>query len=150
MASINKCIFIGRMTADPEVRQTETSQVANFTIAVSEKYKDRQGNPKEDTQFIRCNAWGNLSVIISTYTRKGSLVYVEGKWKTRDYEKNGEKRYVTEVQVFSLQMLDSKKDSGGQQQNYQQSNEPMHNTPPQSGNFQNNQRQYSDDSMEDD
>lgn len=131
---LNKCCFIGRIGADPEKKSTPSgAEVTNFSIAVSEKFKDKSGNNQELTEWIRCNAWNKLASIIAQFGRKGMQVYVEGKWKTRDYEKNGVKHYVTELVVNQFIMLDSKqKEDGYQQSPPQQRREPMHNTPPDS------------------
>lgn len=100
MSGINKCIFIGRLGKDPEVRNLDNgSTVASFSIAVSESYKDRTtGEKKETTEWINCVAWRGLAEIAQKYIHKGDQVFVEGKLKTRSYEKD----------LDSLQMLGSK------------------------------------------
>ena len=105
---VNKVILLGRLGSDPESRQAGTTTVANFTIATSDKYKDKQDQWQERTELHRVVAWGKLADICAQYLRKGSQVYVEGKLQTRSYEKDGARHYATEVVVSEMQMLDGK------------------------------------------
>ena len=101
---VNKVILIGRLTASPEVRYTQDgSMVTNYTIACTEKYKDR-----ETTEFVRCVSFGKLAEICGNYLRKGSMTYVEGRLQTRSWEKDGIKRYTTEVVISNMKMLSGK------------------------------------------
>lgn len=112
---VNKVIAIGNLGRDPETREVNGTQVANFSVAVTESWKDRQtGEQKESTEWMNCQAWGALAGICGQYLHKGSKVYIEGKMQTRTYEKDGQKHYRTEVNVREMQMLDSK--GAGQQQ----------------------------------
>ena len=121
--SVNKVILIGRMGADPEVRYFQDGNaICNFSLATSEKWKDKQtGERKERTEWHRVSILGKLAEIAGQYLRKGSNVYIEGKLQTREWEKDGIKRYSTEIVVDMkgvMQMLDGKQD--GQQGEYQQ------------------------------
>jgi single-strand DNA-binding protein len=109
MAGVNKVILIGNLGADPEVRQVSSdAKVANFRIATSETYKDRQtGERREQTEWHNIVAWRGLAEITDRYLRKGSKVYVEGKLRTRQWQdKEGNTRYTTEVHAEEMTMLD--------------------------------------------
>jgi len=108
MSSINKVILIGRIGQNPEIKKFDNNQVANFSLATSEKYKDKDGNNQEKTEWHNVSIWGKLSVIVDKYCKKGDLIYLEGKLQTRSYEKDGQKKYMTEVIGYNLQMLGSK------------------------------------------
>jgi single-strand DNA-binding protein len=114
--ALNKCMFIGRLGADPEIRSTPSgAQVANFRIAVTDTWKDKDGQRQESTEWVTCVAWRKSAEIIQRYLRKGSKVYIEGKMKTRSWEdkKSGGKRYTTEIEVENFEMLDSRPSEGG-------------------------------------
>ncbi len=117
MSSLNKCMFIGRLGADPEIRSTGGgASVANFRIACTETWKDKNtGERHESTEWVTCVAWRGLADIASKYLKKGSSVYIEGKLKTRSWEdKNGGgKRYAAEIEVADLKMLDSRPSESG-------------------------------------
>lgn len=116
MSSLNKAMIIGRLGADPEVRYTQSNTaVANLSVATTEKYKDRNGELQENTEWHRVVAWGRLAEICQEYLKKGSLAYFEGPIQTREWEdKDGQKKYTTEIKALSMQMLDSRgSDSGG-------------------------------------
>lgn len=112
---MQKFMAIGNLGREPETRYTQGgSPVTSFSIATSEKWKDKQtGEQKEKTEWHNCVAFGRLAEIVAQYVRKGSKVYIEGKLQTDSYEKDGIKRYSTKVNVRELQMLDGK---GGQQE----------------------------------
>jgi len=108
MAGINKVILIGRLGSDPEVRYTPSGvAVANFNIATSEEWKDKDsGEKKERTEWHRIVAWRRLGEICGEYLSKGKQVYIEGRIQTRDWEdQNGVKRYTTEIVANQMQML---------------------------------------------
>ncbi|MCX6222456.1 MAG: single-stranded DNA-binding protein [Bacteroidia bacterium] len=106
---INKCCFIGNVGSDPEIRQAGDAKVANFKIACSENWKDKAGEKQTSTEWIPIVAWRQLADITEKYVTKGQQVYVEGKMKTRTYEKDGVKHYATEVHIDTLKMLGQKK-----------------------------------------
>lgn len=105
MSSLNKVTLIGRLGKDPEIRSvTSGDKVANFSIACSESWTDkRSGERKEKTEWINVVVWGDgLVGVIEKYVSKGDQIYVEGAFKTRKYEKNGEDRYVSECVVQGI------------------------------------------------
>jgi len=108
MAGINKVILIGRLGSDPEVRYTPSGvAVANFNIATSEEWKDKEsGEKKERTEWHRIVAWRRLGEICGEYLSKGKQVYIEGRLQTRDWEdRDGNKRYTTEIVASDVQFL---------------------------------------------
>ncbi len=115
MSSLNKAMIIGRLGADPEVRYTQSNTaVATLSVATTERYKDRNGEQQESTEWHRIVAWGRLAEICQEYLKKGSLAYFEGPIQTRQWEdKDGQKRYTTEIKALNMQMLDSRSDSMG-------------------------------------
>ena len=114
MSSLNQAQIIGRLGKDPEVRYTSSGKaVANFSIATEEKWKNAAGEPQSKTEWHRCVAWGKLAEIIQKYVKKGNLIFVQGRIETRSWEKDGVKRYSTEIVVDRMQMLGSKNDNAG-------------------------------------
>lgn len=115
MSGVNKVILVGRLGKDPEVRNLDNgATVANFTIATSESYKDKTtGEKKEITEWHNIVLWRGLAEIAQKYLHKGDLVYVEGKLRTRSWEKEGITRYTTEVVADNMTMLGSRGGSGG-------------------------------------
>ena len=115
MSSLNKAMIIGRLGQDPDVRYTQSNTaVANLSVATSERYKDKQGEWKENTEWHRVVAWGRLAEICQEYLQKGSQVYIEGPIQTRKWEdKEGQTRYTTEIKALTMTMLDSKGEGGG-------------------------------------
>jgi single-strand DNA-binding protein len=114
MAGINKVILIGRLGSDPEVRYTPSGvAVANFNIATSEEWKDKDsGEKKERTEWHRIVAWRRLGEICGEYLSKGKQVYIEGRLQTRDWEdRDGNKRYTTEIVASDVQFLGSRDSS---------------------------------------
>jgi len=107
MASVNKAILIGNLGADPELRYTPSgAAVANFNIATTERWKDKDGQPQERTEWHRIILWSRQAEIAKEYLRKGSSVYIEGRIQNRSYEdKDGIKRYVTEIIGQRMQLL---------------------------------------------
>ena len=102
---VNKAILIGRVGKDPDVRTVGDSKVANFSVATSEKYKDRNGQKQEKTQWHRVTAWRQLAEIIQKYVKKGILVYIEGRIEYREYESDGVKKYATDIVASEMKML---------------------------------------------
>lgn len=111
---VNKVILIGNLGKDPELRYTNSGvAVATFSMATTESWKDAEGNLQERTQWHTIVAWRKLAETCGEYLKKGSKVFVEGKLQYRTYDdKNGVKRYVTEIVLDSMVMLDSR--GGGQ------------------------------------
>lgn len=112
MRGLNRVELIGNLGKDPEVQTLEGGQtVVKFSLATSETYKDRQGNNHTETEWHSIVLWNSLAQLAAKYLKKGSMVYLEGKLKYRNYEdKAGITRYVTEVVGDNLLMLDKKAD----------------------------------------
>lgn len=112
MRTLNKVQLIGRLGKDPEVQKFEgDSMVVRFPLATNESYKDRNGNLVETTDWHNIVAWRGLAKIAENFLKKGSSIYLEGKIKSRSYDdKDGNKRYVTEIVADNLIMLDKKED----------------------------------------
>jgi single-strand DNA-binding protein len=110
MAGLNKIMLIGRLGKDPETRNLDGGRsVVTVSLATSEKYKDKSnGQLKEITDWHNLVLWNQVGSIVARYTKKGSQIYVEGKSRTRSWEKDGITRYTTEVIVDTVQLLDSK------------------------------------------
>lgn len=110
--SLNKCLFIGNLTADPEIRTMPNGeQVANFSIALNERYKAKDGNIVENVEYVRIVLYRRLAEIAGQYLHRGSQVYIEGRLKTRKWQdSNGQDRYTTEIQGDNLQMLGGRQD----------------------------------------
>ena len=107
---LNKVMLIGHLGSDPELRYTEGNvPVASFSIATNESYKDQNGNMVDRTEWHRIVAWRKLAELFGEYLKKGMKVYLEGKLQTRSWDdKDGNKRYMTEVVVSDFMFLDSK------------------------------------------
>ena len=113
---VNKATLIGRLGGDPEVRYTQSgTAVANFTLATNEKWKDKDGQQQEQTEWHKIVAFARLGEICGEYLSKGSLVYIEGRIQTRQWEdRDGNKRYTTEIVAREMKMLDTRgQQSGG-------------------------------------
>lgn len=130
MAGINKAIIVGRLGQDPEMRYTpDGTACANFSVATSEEWKDKQtGEKKERVEWHRVVAWRRLAEICGEYLTKGKQVYIEGRIQTRDWtDKDGNKRYTTEIIANQMQMLG---DRGSSDQNQRRQDGPPPATPP--------------------
>lgn len=114
MSGVNKVILVGRLGKDPEVRNLENGvSVANFTLATSESYKDKTtGEKKEVTEWHNIVLWRGIAEVAAKYLHKGDMIYVEGKLRTRSWEKEGVTRYTTEVVGDNMTMLSTKRDGG--------------------------------------
>ncbi len=114
MSGVNKVILVGRLGKEPEVRSLDSgAMVANFSIATSESYKDKTtGERKEITEWHNIVLWRGLAEITQKYVHKGDLVYIEGKLRTRSWEKDGVTRYTTEVVADNMTMLGSRPGGG--------------------------------------
>lgn len=126
---INKVILIGNLGNDPDLRyMTNGNAVCNITLATSDLWKDKSGQHRQRTEWHRVALFGELAEIAGKYLHKGSKVYIEGRLQTREWEKDGIKRYTTEVIVDmggTMQMLDGRNDNnGGQNASYAPQNRP--------------------------
>jgi single-strand DNA-binding protein len=110
MRGLNKVTLIGNLGKDPEIQTLqENIKVAKFSLATSESYKDDKGQMHTSTEWHNVVLWRGLAELAEKYLKKGSLVYVEGKIKTRSYDdKTGAKKYVTEIAAEEVIMLDKK------------------------------------------
>ncbi len=108
--SLNKCMIIGNLGRDPEMRYTPNGQaVTQFTVAVNRNFKGQNGDWQEETEWFRVVAWGPLAERTAEYLRKGRKVYVEGRLQTRQWEdREGQKRYTTELVAQTVTALDSR------------------------------------------
>jgi single-strand DNA-binding protein len=108
MASLNKVMLIGNLGADPEIRYTPSgAAVANFNMATKAQWTTKEGEKQDRTEWHRIVAWRRLGEICGEYLHKGSLVYIEGRLQTRSWEdRDGNKRYTTEIVAQGMQMLD--------------------------------------------
>jgi single-strand DNA-binding protein len=98
MASLNRVLLIGNVGSEPEMRMTGTGRaVCHFSVATNESWKDKDGTKKESTEWHRVTCWGPTAESVSKFLTKGRQVYVEGKIQTRSYEKNGEKKFATDI-----------------------------------------------------
>ena len=114
MASLNKVMIIGNLGKDPEIRATASGQsIATFSLATSEKFKNKSGELEERTEWHNIVLWGKLADIAGQYLTKGKSVYIEGRIQTRKWEgKDGHDRYTTEIVGDKIQMLGGKGDIG--------------------------------------
>ncbi len=123
--SLNKVQLIGNLGKDPELKYTPSGvAVATFSIATSESWKDADGNQQEKTEWHNIVAWRKLAEICGEYLKKGKKVYLEGKLQTRNYEKDGVKRYVTEIVADQLIMLDGGSGTGAGKSSSSSASEP--------------------------
>ena len=117
--SLNKVILVGNLGRDPEVRSTQSGdKVANLNIATSERWRDRDGNNQEKTEWHRVVLFGKIADVAERYLRKGSKVLIEGKLQTRKWtDQNGQDKYTTEIVVSgfggNMTMLDGRGEGGG-------------------------------------
>jgi len=114
MSGVNKVILVGRLGKEPEVRNLDNgTSVANFSIATSEVYKDKTtGERKEITEWHNIVLWRALAEVAQKYLHKGDMVYIEGKLRTRSWEKDGVTRYTTEIIGENMTMLSGKPGGG--------------------------------------
>ncbi|MGH0028646.1 MAG: single-stranded DNA-binding protein [Myxococcota bacterium] len=115
MASVNKVILVGNLGRDPELRYTQSGQaVANFTLATTERFSNRDGDRQERTEWHRIVAWGRTAELCAQYLAKGRSVYIEGRLQTREWEdKEGQKRRTTEITAQTVQFLGGRGQGGG-------------------------------------
>jgi single-strand DNA-binding protein len=114
--SVNKVILLGRLGADPEIRYTQTgTPVATLSLATNKTWKNKEGQKQEKTEWHRVILWSKLAELSGQYLTKGREVYIEGELQTRSWEKDGQKKYTTEVVGQTLQFIGSgaSKGAGG-------------------------------------
>ncbi|MFD1418186.1 single-stranded DNA-binding protein [Companilactobacillus keshanensis] len=146
---INRVVLVGRLTRDPELRYTANgAAVASFTVAVNRQFTNAQGEREAD--FINCVIWRKAAENFSNFTNKGSLVGIDGRLQTRNYEnQQGQRVYVTEVVVENFSLLESRSDSEkrsssssnnnpNQAPNYNQQNQSSNQSPVNNNNSNNN------------
>ncbi len=109
MPALNRVQLIGRLGKDPDGKFTPTGkQVTHFSLAVTNRWKSKDGDTKEYTEWINIEVWGRLGEVCKEYLKKGSLVYLDGRLKTDRYEDKGETKYFSKVVALQMQMLDRK------------------------------------------
>ena len=124
--SLNKAMLIGNVGRDPEVRyldgQSGNAKVATFTLATTERYRDRNGETRENTEWHNIVAWRSTADVVERFVKKGTQLYIEGRIRTRSWDdQNGNKKYTTEIIADTLQLLGRKSDNPGSQSGgYQQ------------------------------
>lgn len=112
MSGVNKVILIGRLGKDPEIRAFENNvKKAIFPLATSEIRKDKEGNKIETTEWHNIVCWRNLAEVAEQFLTKGKLIYLEGKIRTRNWEDNGVKKYITEIEAGTFTMLGTKEEN---------------------------------------
>ena len=113
MASLNRVILIGNLGRDPETRYLPNGDaVANISVATTESWKDKSGEKQEKTEWHRVTLYRRLGEIAGEYLKKGSQVYIEGRIEYREYEKDGVKRYATDIIASEMKMLGSRQGGG--------------------------------------
>lgn len=123
MASLNKVMLIGHLGADPETRDANGTLIANLSLATSRKYKDRNGQQVEETEWHRVVLFGRTAEIAQEWLKKGSCIFVEGRLRTRQYEdRQGQKRFTTEIVGENMQFINGNRD--GQQNHHQSQSQP--------------------------
>ena len=146
--SLNKVMLIGNVGNDPEVRYLDPNQapgnsprVARFRLATTDRYRDRNGETRENTEWHSITAWRNSAEFVEGYVKKGSQVYVEGRLRNRQWtDQNGQTRYTTEIEATNVQLLGRRPDGEGQprpqapqqqayQQPYQAPQQPQYQQP---------------------
>jgi len=135
--SLNKAMLIGNVGRDPEVRYLEGNngaKVATFTLATTERYRDRNGETRENTEWHNIVAWRNTADVVERFVKKGTQLYIEGRIRTRSWDdQTGNKRYTTEIIADTLQLLGKKSDNPGGQSSYQPQGQPGYQQPAQGG-----------------
>ena len=130
--SVNKVILVGRLGKDPEVRYSNNGNaITTFNLATSRVYKNKQGEKVDETEWHRCVSFGRTAEVCGEYLHKGSLIYIEGRLQTRDWEdKDGNKRWTTEIIIDNMRMLGGKNDSeSGEKGKSPFANAPQNNRP---------------------
>ncbi len=131
---INKVILIGNVGQDPEIRYagdaTSGAKVATIRLATTERYRDRNGNLQEHTEWHTVVVWRNTADVVEKYVKKGTQLYIEGRIRTRSWDdQNGNKRYATEIMGDTLQLLGRKQENQGGYQNQGYGQAPTYQQP---------------------
>ena len=130
-------MLIGNVGRDPEVRYLEGNngaKVATFTLATTERYRDRNGETRENTEWHNIVAWRNTADVVERFVKKGTQLYIEGRIRTRSWDdQTGNKRYTTEIIADTLQLLGKKSDNPGGQGGYQPQGQTGYQQPAQGG-----------------
>src|SRR5258708_6100122 len=130
--SVNKVILLGRLGKDPEVKYTpQGTPVAKFSLATNDRFKDKEGNWQDRTEWHNITAWSRTAEIAGEYLKKGSQVYIEGSLKTHSWDDktSGQKKYMTEIWVNDLVLLGGRGAGSGGGNNFdQRTPEPEHAT----------------------
>lgn len=131
MASVNKVIVVGHLGQDPSVRYLPSGEaVANFSVATSSKYKNKSAEVVEEVEWHRCSVFGKLAEICEQYLLKGSLVYIEGRLKTRKWTDNANvERYSTEINVREMTMLGGRPQGDAQHRQERPAQAPQRSAP---------------------
>lgn len=131
MAGVNKVILVGNLGKDPEVRHLDNGRaVANFSLATSETYKNKQGERVTNTEWHNVVLWSPLAEIAEKFLKKGGQVYIEGKLTTRSWDdQDGNKRYTTEVVGRELTLLGGKPEGGSTSSNESMAESPVSSIP---------------------
>ena len=109
--SVNKVILIGNCGGTPQIRTAGDQKVASFNLATTEKYKGKDGNMVESTEWHNITIWGRLAEVVERYVDKGTPLYIEGKIKTEKFTgKDGQEKFMTRIIASSLQLLGSKRE----------------------------------------
>ena len=109
MSYLNKVMLIGRCGKEPEVRSVQGgAKVAQFTLATTERFKDRSGETRENTEWHNIVVWNKTAEFVENYVHKGDSLYVEGKIRTRSFESNGVTKYQTEIVADKVQLLNKR------------------------------------------
>ena len=132
--SLNKVMLIGNVGKDPEIRHLgNDSMVANFPLATSERFKDKNGEWQDQTEWHNIVCWRVLAERVEKYVKKGAQLYIEGRIRTNSWvDQSGQKKYTTEIVADNMQMLDSKGGTGGapsSTSNASASSQPMETAP---------------------
>jgi single-strand DNA-binding protein len=126
--SVNKVILIGNVGKDPEIRHLDSGvAVAHFTLATSESYNAKNGERVTNTEWHNIVMWRGLADVVEKYVKKGSRLFIEGKITSRQYEKDGQTRYFTEIVGNNMVMLDSKGSTGNNENTTTTTTEPKPN-----------------------
>jgi single-strand DNA-binding protein len=129
---INKVILLGHCGKEPVVKTINNGLMASFSVATTDVWRDREsGEKREQTEWHNCVVFGPLAQVVQGYVKKGSKLHIEGQIQTRAYEKDGEKRYITQVLIKDLLLLDSKQkaESGDNSRAYAKASQSDYSKP---------------------